>query len=120
MASLIVLKEDSYYSQRVSLSNSLFNLTFKFNSVNKSWYIDISSVSGRNKHLTGLMVVPNQNLTGRYLVDELSGGNLWCIKNSNTKEPLGFDNFGDEKDYRLYWIPSNEEKELGINEFIQL
>lgn len=66
------------------------------------------------------MIVPNQNLTGNHIVEELSEGNLWCLKNSNTKKPLGFDNFGDEKDYRLYWIPSEEEEELGINELVQL
>jgi len=120
MASSIILRDDAYYSQIVSLSNSLFKLTLKFNSVNQSWYLDISSVSGREKYLTGIMIVPNQNLTGRYIVDELSEGNLYCVKNSNTKEPLGFSNFGNNKDYRLYWIPSNEERELGINELIQL
>ena len=120
MISSIILKEDSYYSQVVSLSNTLFTLTFKFNFFNQSWYLDITSVSGKDKYLTGLMIIPNQNITGRYLVDELSEGNLWCLKSSNTKEPLSFDNFGDEKDYRLYWIPSSEEKELGIDELIQL
>jgi hypothetical protein len=120
MALNILIREDSYHSQRVSLSNSLFNLTFKFNSVNQSWYFDITSISGRDKYLTGIMVVPNQNLTGNHIVKELSEGNFWCLKSSSTKEPIGFNNFGEKKDYRLYWIPSSEEEGLGINELVQL
>jgi hypothetical protein len=120
MASSIVLKDDPYYCQTVSLSNSLFKLTLKFNSVNESWYLDITSISGRFKYLTGLKIVANQNITGSYLVEELSGGNIYCLQNSNTKEPIGFNNFGEKKDYRLYWIPSSEEEELGINELVQL
>lgn len=120
MASSIILKEDSYYSQRVSLSNSLFNLIFKFNSVSQSWYLDIVSISGRDKYLLGLKIVPNQNITGRFISEALSEGNIWCIKHTNTTEPLGFSNFGEDKDYRLYWIPTEEERELRIDELIQL
>jgi hypothetical protein len=120
MAASIILRNDPYYSQIISLSNSLFRITLKFNSVNKSWYVDIASVSGREKYLTGIMVVANQNLTGGSIVEELSEGNLWCLKDSKTQERLGFNNFGNNKDYSLYWIPSNEEQELGINELIQL
>lgn len=106
--------------QTVTLGDNLVNLYFKFNIRNQSWYITIKDSSNENTILSGVKVMPNQNLTGRYILEELSGGNLWCIRNSNNFSDVGRSNLGEDKTYSVYWISSDEEIEVNIDDLIQL
>lgn len=106
--------------QTVTLGGNLVNLHFKYNTRNSSWYLSVLDSSNNDIILSGLKVMPNQNLTGRYNVEGLLSGNLWCIRNSNDFSPVDRNNLGEDKSYSIYWIPSEEEVEVDINELIQL
>ena len=120
MALNIRIPDSAWSEQQVTISNNVLTLAFKFNSRNDSWYVDISNSDNTENIISGLNVMPNQNLTGRYFLSDISEGNIWCVRKSTTSEPIGRDNFGIGKDFELWYIPDSEEQELGINGTIQL
>lgn len=106
--------------QTVTLGDSLVTLYFKYNSRNKSWYIDIKDSTDTDAIIDGIKVMPNQNLTGRYILNDLAGGNLWCIRNTQDYTSIDRDNLGEDKTYSIYWVTDEEEAEAGVDEYIQL
>lgn len=82
--------------------------------------MSVKDSSNNNTIISGLKVMPNQNLTGRYDIEELLSGNLWCIRNSNDFSAIDRYNLGEDKSYSIYWIPSEEEVEVNIDDTIQL
>lgn len=120
MATKIRIPDTPFSEQKVVIGDNLLTVILKFNSRNNSWYLDIKDAVGENNIISGIKIMPNQNLTGRYVIDEFSNGNLWCQRNVNTDTVLGRDNFGINKDYGLIYLSNDEEEILGINGFIQL
>lgn len=105
---IIDIPDQASSSQRVNLSNNLVTLVFNFNVRDESWYVDVYDDTRTNAIVLGIKVVPNQTLTGNYLLSELSGGELWCIRFRNTSEPIDRNNFGSDRDYRLVWMTDQE------------
>lgn len=120
MATNIKIPNSAWHSQDVTVSGVLLDLTFKYNTSDESWYVDIANPSGASI-LDGLKVMPNQSLTQRYsYTNGLPDGNLWCIRRKNDLSAVSRDNLGIGKTYELWWVSSEEEKELNIDGTIQL
>lgn len=120
MALKILTSSEPYSEQRVTIGGISLTLTFKYNSRNSSWYMDIKDGSNTNTILSGIKIMPNQNLTGRYILKNFPSGNFWCIRQKNDFTPINRDNFGSDKVYALYWLTSQEEGEAQIDNKIQL
>ncbi len=120
MALLINTLGSPYSQQRVSVSGLALTTVLKYNSRNSSWYLDILDSAGEDIILAGIKIMPNQNLTGRYILDSLPNGNFWCFRQKADYSDVSRDNFGADEVYGLYWVPATEEEELGINGVIQL
>lgn len=119
MAQRINIPDSAYSEQRVSLSNNLVILVLKFNIRNQAWYLDIKNSDGSENILTGLKLMPNQNLTGRYILPELGNGNLWCLRVKNDFSRIDRDNLVSGS-YSLTWLSNTEEQELNLDGVIQL
>lgn len=119
MALLIPVSNSPSSEQLVSLNNRVVSMDFKFNAVNQSWYMDLRDSSGKDIKL-GIRVMANQNLTLRFNLVEIPSGDLWCLKQKSTNQPLGRENFGKNKDYRLFYILRSEAATVGVENVIQL
>lgn len=120
MAIRIRVPDSAFSQQQVNLENTVLTFILKFNSRNLSWYLDLKDASDTNNVKTGIKVMPNQNLTGRYNIPELTNGNVWCLRQQSTTEDIDRENFGLNRAYGLWYLTSSEEQELNINGVIQL
>lgn len=111
--------DSSYSEQRVTLGTSSYNIVFKYNSRNESWYLNLSTSDGQESILEGIKIMPNQSLTSRYLLPDFEG-TLFCIRDKNDPTPLGRNNLGRDKTYRLVWLTEEEAKGFGVNDVVQL
>lgn len=117
---LINNPENSYSEQRLVIGNSSVTLVIKYNVRNESWYLSILDSSGTLEYLSGVKIVPNQNLTGRYILDGNIGGDIWCLRVKNDYSPIDYNNLGRNKTYRLAWISDGDMRQLGVEDVIQL
>lgn len=116
----IRVPDSAFSEQQVNLTDTVVTLTLKFNSRNDSWYIDIKDAANTTVVKSGIKVMPNQNLTGRYLLSDLTDGNIWCFRQKSSDEVIGRDNLGLDKTYGLWYLTLAEEEELGFDDIIQL
>lgn len=117
---IIQVPESAYESQEVVLGNTTYNLLFKYNTSDSSWYLEVRN-SSLNRLLPDLKIVSNQNLTSVYdYTKALPNGNLWCRRSKVTQEPITRDNFGEGLSYELLWITSQEEIQGQLDGIIQL
>lgn len=120
MSLLIRVPTSAYHTQRVTLNEISYEVTFKYNTSDKYWYIDIS-LTGGEILILGRKVMPNQNLTGRYPYEKpLEGGDLWCLRRIVDFSDVGRNNFGIGKTYQLVWLSDEEMIEASVNDTIQL
>lgn len=120
MPTSIKIPDSAWHIQDVTVSGTLLRFTFKYNTADESWYIDLKTASDRDI-LSGVKVMPNQSLTERYsYTQDLPDGNLWCVRRKNDFSPVSRDNFGIGKAYELWWITGEEEEGANINGIIQL
>ena len=74
MAQKIKIQNNPYFEQEISLSNVSYNLLFKFNTSDQSWYITVRTPV-KDIITSGLKVMPNQNLTlTRQYLGIMAGG----------------------------------------------
>lgn len=109
---LQTLENKAFFSQNISLLNTSFQVTLKYNSTDKLWRFSLKTPE--NVVVKGVPLVANTNLTGKYKFDVLRGGNFWCLRKKVTTEPVKFDNLGFDKDYGLFFLTTTEEKEIGL------
>lgn len=96
-----------YSEQRVSLGGVLYTFSLKFNVRNKAWYLSIFDSSGNNPLIKGIKIMPNQNLTGRYINSGIVG-NVWCVRVKSDDSPINVNNLGSDGVYRLVWLSDRE------------
>lgn len=118
MATEIVVPADSHSTIRVSLSGKYVLMKFKYNQRSDCWYLDIYESDNETVIISGIMIKPNQNLTGRYILPSLPSGNLWCFRKQSASGEVGKN--GLQGDYGLLWVPSSEELEVNINDRISI
>lgn len=112
--------DNPYSEQQIVVSGLVLTLVMRFNIIDSSWYLDIKNSSSTVDIKVGIKVMPNQNLTGRYILPSLEGGNIWCFRKVDTDSEIGRDNLGIDKEYCLYWITDEETEEAGLDGVLQL
>lgn len=118
MATEILIPEDPHSTIRASLSGKYVTLKFKYNTRSDSWYLDIYEADNETVIISGIMIKPNQNLTGRYRLSGLPDGNLWCFRKQSASGEVGRNSL--QGDYGLLWVPASEELEVNINDRISI
>lgn len=118
MAVKIKIGETSYQEKLVTLNGKSLYLTLMYNTsddvndteIDGAWYLDIAD-RNKNDIISGIKVLPIQNLTKRYLqVHKLLGGDIWCMNVKDSSSDINRDNLGTDKKFQL-WYMSNEEME---------
>ena len=109
MISLFVDSSASSIS-RVSLNNTIYYIKMSFSTREQSWYLTLLDVN-RNNILTGKKLQFGVSPTAD-LINNPLGGNLYILKNTESKVELGRNNFGQDLDYSLVYLTSLEESAL--------
>lgn len=113
-----VLNVDNAISNQVQdfqIEGESFFIHTYFNPRN-GWTVDVQD-KFKTPLLSGLLLVPNGNLTFRYSKENIFKGDLWCIDNDPSEDfvPLDRDNFGNDLRYSLEYLTVDEMDELDIN-----
>lgn len=120
MSSRIKILPSPNFTQEIVLAGLTYNILFTFNDSDKAWYLSISD-SRLTSLVSGIKVMPNQNLTKVYsYLNIFPDGDIWCLRLKNDFSPIGYENLGIDKSYEIVWIPSNEVIERGLENVIQL
>ena len=119
MATNIKLGGNPYEEKLITLNGDSYYLTVMYNSSddvnndgNGAWYFDIAD---RNKTeiISGIKIIPSQNLTSKYLsLSSSLGGDLWCVNVKDDTADIGRDNLGENKKFRLWYISNTELSSL--------
>lgn len=113
MATEYTVPDDTaFYSQNITVLNSSFTMTLEYNSTDYRWRFTIENSDG--VLLQGVPLKKGYSPTKRYSLDELEGGNFWVFAKTSTDDALGYDNFGFDKAYGLYFLTTEEEEALGL------
>jgi hypothetical protein len=114
MAIQIKVEDHSYQEKLVTVGGNSVNITFTFNTRDSRWYFDLVDRNGIDI-VSGVKILPSQNLTGHYLdVTSIIGGNFYCANTRSNREDITRDNFGTDKQFQFWYISSEEEVEKGI------
>jgi hypothetical protein len=75
--------------------------------------MDIYESDYKTVIISGLMIKPNQNLTGRYVLPGLPGGNIWCVRMKASSGEIGRNDL--KENYGILWMTTEEELEVGLD-----
>jgi hypothetical protein len=106
MALKIPVPEAAYAENQFSLGGINYRFVFRFNDRDNRWRVDIYINEDPVK--LGLKVIQNIPLLSRYLLDDFTHGEIFCIKMKDTTEPVGRDNLGIGKSYELIYMTYQE------------
>ena len=106
---LIPLKTLAAYKETVTLEGAPFDLTFLWNSREGAWFLSIDRDNVRL--LSGIKIVNNWEIIGRFANVLLPRGLLMVIDLAGLNELPGRDNFGT--DFKLAYL-TEYEKENGV------
>ncbi len=108
MASKIPVPEVSWSEVNVSLGGQEYKITYTFNERDERWRFDLEDI------ILGVKVMENQELTGRYLLEGLGQGDIYCIRYKRDGLDVGFSNLGIDDPYELVFLSNSEIEELGV------
>lgn len=106
MAVEIPVPDSSYSEVNISLSGSTYNIIYKLNSRDNRLYFDIYLEDSLIK--SGIKVMEDQSLLGRYLLDDFLHGDIFCLSKENTNDDVSLDNIGFNKPYGLFYLTNSE------------
>lgn len=112
MAIQIKVDDNAYQQKLITLNGQTLFITVSFNTRDNRWYVDVSD---RNEVdlITGIKLLPNQNLTSKYVsINSLIGGNLYCVNIKGDGIDITRDNFGTDRQFQLWYISSSEENDI--------
>lgn len=90
-----------WYKFKITLSNVIFTLHFRFNSRSNRWIMDINDPSD-NPILSGIPVLIQRNLTSQYTTFTVPAGTFFAIDDTNKDtQPTQF-SFGT--DHSLWYL----------------
>ena len=106
---IIPFKETGSWQTQITLSDTIYNLYFKWNALNQYWVMNVFD----NNNLPicyGIKVVVNWNLTGQFVVSGMPAGNIVCQNvlgqfNTITRFDMG-------KNDELFYYEPNELENL--------
>lgn len=90
----------------VTLSGVEYEFFFNFNTRDSRWRLSIS-INGKLL-VSSIKLVESQNLLGRYILEDFSHGNLFCIRFKEDGLPVGRNNLGIDKAYELVYLTNQE------------
>ena len=93
--------------QTTQVDGVVLGIKYVFMERTKEWVMSIYTNEGV-PIIQGAKIQPNIDLFGKYAFDELPDGVFVCAKVDKTDEPLGRDNFGKRKSYRMLFFSSLE------------
>lgn len=85
---IIPFNEDGSFLMQITLSSSIFNLQFHWNSLNEFWVMDIYD-SGFVPVVFGIKIVPNYDISGQYTYSNMPSGDIVCQNFQNTFGDIG-------------------------------
>lgn len=113
--------EQAYQEKLVTLNGKSLYFTIAYNTSDDllnngegAWYLDIAD---RNKVeiISGIKILPIQNLTSRYLqVHKLLGGDLWCMNVKDSSTEITRTNFGTDSQFQLWYLSNEEMVQYGV------
>lgn len=115
MAIQIKVDDTSYQSKEITINGQVLYIEVVYNSsddVNEdgegAWYFNLLDRKSVDI-LSGVKILPIQNLTSRYLnVNTTLQGDFWCMNVKDSSSLIDRSNFGTDKQFQLWYI-SNEE-----------
>jgi len=84
-----------WYTFQITLSGSIFNLIFRFNTRNNRWFMDINDAVG-NPVLLGVPLLVDTNLFGQYTSLNLPDGIMFPTDDTGTGIQPTLYSFGTE------------------------
>lgn len=106
----IDVPEEAWSSSNVSLAGTTYSFRYSFNNRDERWRLSI--YIGARAIITGVKIMENQLLLRNYGLDDFSHGDLACVRAKQSSFPVGFDNFGRDKEYELVYYSNEEIQEL--------
>jgi hypothetical protein len=103
----IVVPESPFTIQDITLGGFKYDFTYAFNTRDDRWRFDIVDADN-NPVITGVKIMENQDLLGRYILPGFSHGGIFCIRVLETTDPVGRNNLGSGLPYSLFYF-TNEE-----------
>ncbi len=112
VAIVIRVEDNPYQEQLITLNgNSLF-LTITYNTRDSRWYLDLEDRNGKTV-VSGVKVIPNLSLTGKYVnVNTIIGGDIYCMDLKRSSSDITRSNFGNNKQFQLWYYSNEEIKEI--------
>lgn len=114
--------DQTYQEKLVTLNGKSLYLTIAYNTSDDlldnglgAWYIDIAD---RNKQevVSGIKILPIQNLTARYLqLHKMLGGDIWCVNIKDSSAEISRTNFGTDSQFQLWYMTEEEMQNYGIS-----
>lgn len=112
---ILRIEDSSYQIQRVNLNNTIYNVQLSFNSRDSGWYLDLFDIN-LNPILQSKKLQWGSLVSKKYILPQMVGGDLYIFKTQIINEPLGRDNFGEDKLYQLVYL-TDVEIEQAVQEY---
>jgi hypothetical protein len=100
----------------VPLAQTPYKIDYSYNQRDNAgegrWRISLYNAFGV-LIIGGIKIFEPQRLLEGYILDGFEG-ELEVVRNNNSNRPLGFDNFGIDKDYSLLYWSKQELEERGV------
>lgn len=90
-----------YYKFKITLSNVIFSLDFKYNTRMSRWIMNINDAS-ENQILSGIPVLINRNLTAQYSTLSIPAGTIFA--NDDTGQDTQPTQFSFGTDHTLLYL----------------
>jgi hypothetical protein len=107
---IIPTPTQSFASHKVSLAGLTYDFTFRYNTFQGMWYLDI--YLNNAAVILGQALLPTNVLFYGKPIKNFDHGVLMVLRNVDTTEPLGRDNLGVSKLYSLYYLSNEEWNEI--------
>jgi hypothetical protein len=106
MPLFISIPDSANSEPEVPLGGLLYNFRFEYNTRDERYRlsIDLNNISV----IRGLKIIESTAPTLKYDLVSFDHGQLFVVRAENTKEPVGRDNFGADKPYRLLYLANSE------------
>lgn len=102
--------EVAYSTTEVSLGGLSYSITYSFNEVDNRWRFDLYLL--QEPVILGVKVMEGQSLLARYLLDNFSHGDIYCLRFEDDGEDVGRNNLGIDLPYELVYLTNEEIEEL--------
>lgn len=79
-----------WYQMKISLSNVLYILEFRYNTRMQRWVFNILDSTGTTILLGGIVLLIDRDLMSRFVSNLLPSGNIFCTDVAGSEQPTRF------------------------------